>query len=226
MRKILLIILISFFSFQSFAQDSELFKTWYLYRMDFDFGEPQYVENIDPVISPYLTINESFEFNGFGACNSFSGSFIYTEGDFTLTPINFENTNIDCVHPEHILFEEGYFFQFSEGLLLYIVDLQETQFAFDQYPGFTYAFSNEPLSLKDNIINKIKIYPNPVSDILHISSENTEIESIFIYSLTGKKVLEGLNETNYIDVSTLSKGLYFIEISSSPGKSIKKFIKK
>ena len=95
-------------------------------------------------------------------------------------------------------------------------------------PGFELNYQNFPipLSVSDLSLSKFSIYPNPVSDQLFISSKNTVIETISIYSLTGKKVFEGANKTNSIDVSTLSKGMYFVEISSASGKSVKRFIKK
>lgn len=226
MKKIYLGLLVCFIFFNGFAQEPELFKTWHLFRMDADLGEPQFVENIDPLIFPYLTINESLEFNGFGACNSFSGLFVYGEEDDTLTPINFTKTNEDCIYPEHIGFEEGYFFQFSDEQPLYIVDIIETLFAFDLYPGFTYTFSNEPLSLNNYNLIPFKIYPNPVINNLHISSENINIERLNIYSITGQKVLKQHTINNTVDVSNLSKGMYFIEIFTSEGNTVKKFIKK
>jgi hypothetical protein len=86
-------------------------------------------------------------------------------------------------------------------------------------------FKEFPLSTSDYTLSNIKIYPNPVSDQLFISSENTVIERIVVYSIYGKMVLETANENNSIDASTLSKGIYFIEMSSETVKTVKKFIK-
>jgi hypothetical protein len=94
-------------------------------------------------------------------------------------------------------------------------------------PIFGYAlFKNHPLSTTDFTLNEVKIYPNPVSNTLFISSNNIVIDSITIYSLTGKKVLEDSKRVNSIDVSGLSKGMYFIEVHSDSEKTVKKFIKK
>ena len=70
------------------------------------------------------------------------------------------------------------------------------------------------------------MHPNPTSDYISISSENSMIDSITIYSLTGKKVLEDSQGLNSIDVSALSKGMYFTEVYTDAGRSVKKFIKK
>lgn len=52
---------------------------------------------------------------------------------------------------------------------------------------------------------EMKIYPNPVSEILHFSRA-CDFE---IFSLTGHRLLEGRNARK-TDVSTLEKGLYLL----------------
>lgn len=232
MKKTLLVILISLFSFQGFAQDADLYQTWYYLSQEADLGDMgDFVWDIEPPITPYITITESLEFNGFGACNSFSGNFIYTNDSSgeRLTVVDYTRTYETCNFQQHIDFEIYFLNYFAAGT--YSLGLWETPF--DQYlaletiPGFFYHFRNSPiLSAPNNDLNNLALYPNPVSDQLFISSENTVIESISIYTLTGKKVAEVVNQTNSIDVSKLSNGMFFIVISSESGKFIKKFIKK
>lgn len=92
MKKSLLILFI--ISFQSFAQNPELFKTWYLTSIEYDLEGGLEVSSINPNISPTLIINELLEFEGFGACNSFSGEFTYSyeSGMQILTPFNYNET--------------------------------------------------------------------------------------------------------------------------------------
>lgn len=66
------------------------------------------------------------------------------------------------------------------------------------------------------------ISPNPVSDVLTISSQEN-IKTVEIYNLLGKKVLTS-NSTS-IDVSSLSKSVYLLKLSSDKGVSTKKLIK-
>lgn len=68
------------------------------------------------------------------------------------------------------------------------------------------------------------VYPNPADDILNISSLN-EITSIKVTSITGKTIFsqEGGNS---LDISSLSKGIYFLTVTSNDASSTKKFIKK
>jgi len=74
--------------------------------------------------------------------------------------------------------------------------------------------------------NEIILYPNPASDKLLISgiSENATIS---IYDLEGRKQIvlpQMLNPEISIDVSSLSNGIYFLEMKSGSGTVIKKFI--
>ena len=76
--------------------------------------------------------------------------------------------------------------------------------------------------------NEITIYPNPVKNTLNIKS-NEPLKQIIIYDLTGKslKTKENYNENNLtINISDLSKGIYFIQTISTTGKTFTtKFIK-
>ncbi len=230
MKKILLILLIGFFSFQGFGQgpDPELFRTWYLrFVLSTDLNDPYEVSEISPAINPFITISEDLSFSGEGACNTFTGVYEYFDEN-TLSAINsFNETNEDCGSQAHNSFET-HFFSFIANEFWYEITQESdglTLTASNMLMGYA-IFKEFPLSTSEFIINDITIYPNPVSDKLFISSENTVIEKISVYSLTGRKVAEVVDETNSIDVSNLSKGIYFIEISSTEGKTVKKFIKK
>ena len=77
------------------------------------------------------------------------------------------------------------------------------------------------LSTKD-FSNSIIIYPNPVKNILTI--DGLVVQDVVIYSVLGKEVLK-ISNLNTIDVSSLSKGVYFIKVSDGINASTKKFIK-
>jgi hypothetical protein len=65
---------------------------------------------------------------------------------------------------------------------------------------------------------------NPIRDVLIINSEEP-IDTIEIYSLMGSKVLATQFNTNQVDVSNLSKGVYILTIYSGTKKASKKIIK-
>jgi len=59
--------------------------------------------------------------------------------------------------------------------------------------------------------NTISIYPNPVKDILHIKGIS-RIDKVEIYNMVGQKVKTDNAVENRIDVSSLSKGNYILQI--------------
>lgn len=69
----------------------------------------------------------------------------------------------------------------------------------------------------------VKIYPNPVSDMLNIKGINTTAE-VSLYDTSGRRLFTSKidSNTNTIDVSELS-GMYFIHIVTK-NKSISKVI--
>ncbi|MFY7711017.1 InlB B-repeat-containing protein [Tenacibaculum sp. MEBiC07804] len=70
-----------------------------------------------------------------------------------------------------------------------------------------------------------KLYPNPVEDIIHIESKEI-VEKIKIYNVLGKEVVSSTMSNESINVSSLSKGLYFMIIETTSGKGVRRFIKK
>ncbi|MFD0964719.1 aryl-sulfate sulfotransferase [Pseudofulvibacter geojedonensis] len=72
--------------------------------------------------------------------------------------------------------------------------------------------------------NRFKIYPNPINYEFKISGEES-IESIQVFNLTGKIVLEYTQPLNSYKVSELPPGMYFVKIRTKKGARIKKIIK-
>lgn len=91
----------------------------------------------------------------------------------------------------------------------------------------TFYYSNyNPLNINDAIVSKnIKLYPNPVHDVLTINSE-IPLNRVEIYSLLGKKVTEVKTHFDAIPVNNLSKGVYILKIVSDKGYATRKLIKK
>ncbi|BAO75477.1 FG-GAP-like repeat-containing protein [Winogradskyella sp. PG-2] len=83
------------------------------------------------------------------------------------------------------------------------------------------------LSLEDETLRDVVIYPNPVEDILNIETSTSLINKIAtVFDINGKIVLNQKLITNTLKVSSLGSGIYFLRLESE-GKSIKrKFIKK
>ncbi|WP_158027266.1 T9SS type A sorting domain-containing protein [Labilibacter marinus] len=77
--------------------------------------------------------------------------------------------------------------------------------------------SSTPTSYRDNFLdeNQLIVYPNPVKDILNITTDESMIGgSLIITSYSGKEVYKELlsNRNQKLDVSTLTSGLYILSI--------------
>lgn len=70
---------------------------------------------------------------------------------------------------------------------------------------------------------KLAIYPNPVSDILNVQTED-EVVNITVYDIHGKAVNTRGNNKQ-INVSDLGIGMYFIKIVTDKANYVQKFIK-
>ncbi|WP_412850705.1 reprolysin-like metallopeptidase [Chryseobacterium sp. PMSZPI] len=70
-----------------------------------------------------------------------------------------------------------------------------------------------------DLITDIRVYPNPVKDILHIS--NTTSEDYKIFDMGGKLIDSGKLQRGTVNVSSLIKGAYMLQI----GEIAKRFIK-
>jgi hypothetical protein len=72
--------------------------------------------------------------------------------------------------------------------------------------------------------NLLSVYPNPANNLLFIKTEGMQPQSMCLYEAGGKK----LTETPFapqIDISTLSAGVYFIEVKAGTTIARKRFVK-
>ena len=90
--------------------------------------------------------------------------------------------------------------------------------------SFDFLSVGPTLSVTDEYtVQKVKVYPNPVEHILYIKNISN-LKSINVYNNLGQLVLQSKKET--IDVSHLSKGMYFVQIHTDYGTETKRIIKK
>ncbi|MFK7832251.1 MAG: FG-GAP-like repeat-containing protein [Winogradskyella sp.] len=83
------------------------------------------------------------------------------------------------------------------------------------------------LSVIDETLVDVSIYPNPVGNELNIKTQTNVVDKIAtIFDINGKRVLNMKLTNTTIDVSSLTSGIYFLRLESE-GKIMKrKFIKK
>ena len=103
-------------------------------------------------------------------------------------------------------------------------------FLHDNISGFAYIdnikINDEVMSVNDVKKDNIKLYPNPVKDVLKVDIPNNEtITNICIYNVAGQKV-KTFSLPKEINVESLPKGNYIIEITTDKDKKYtSKFIK-
>ena len=79
-------------------------------------------------------------------------------------------------------------------------------------------------NLNENVLNSIKMYPNPVNDYLNFDTNSNEHIDVQIFDILGKSVLQLENVRNLVNVSELKSGVYFVQITLGTKKGTKKLI--
>ena len=81
--------------------------------------------------------------------------------------------------------------------------------------GKIFRVTTTTLASEENTLNSFKIYPNPASGKIFISSLKTKNNTAEFNNVEGRKVLEKkVNEDQTIDISPLKPAIYFVTVSS------------
>lgn len=71
--------------------------------------------------------------------------------------------------------------------------------------------------------SQIRLYPNPASDFIKVSSVRKEKMNVRIYSSTGSLVINGIFQPDQeINISSLTPGFYLVQVNETTLKMIKK----
>ena len=80
---------------------------------------------------------------------------------------------------------------------------------------------------KTETINEAYVlYPNPTSEVLNVSVKENKVSSYKIFNSLGFQIQTGKTSGGEINVSNLSKGIYFFELNNGQETVVKSFIKK
>lgn len=96
--------------------------------------------------------------------------------------------------------------------------------AFDGSGRSLWKVSTPTASTEEVNSIKISLYPNPVSDQLHIQTQE-EITQINLISFTGQ-LLQTWSNTTTLNISNYANGVYFLQINTQNTSTIEKIIKK
>ena len=80
-------------------------------------------------------------------------------------------------------------------------------------------------AIHENIVNEIKLYPNPAKQELHICTKGSEnITEVWMYSLNGNIVIQARPVDGTLDISTLQPGMYIVEVMVEGRKMRRKLL--
>ncbi|MDD4993785.1 MAG: alpha-amylase family glycosyl hydrolase [Paludibacter sp.] len=95
-------------------------------------------------------------------------------------------------------------------------------------PGDLLVFTDRQINLPNAVSNPVadtdcKVYPTTTNGKVFITS-STAVRNTELYNLQGS-LIKAVNNSNEMDVTNLSNGLYLLEVNTLQGKSIHKIIK-
>ncbi len=231
MKKTLLIFLFCLvFSETSIAQiQQEFLQTWYLDYFAFDGGD-FYVSSLGIPVGPNFTVTEDFLIAGFSFCNEFNGTFEYEPaGVFAIydvfRPINIIRGTQNCNELEAL--ETQYYVPFLAEAPADIIGLNGDFMVLQFFNPTTYqVYRNSPeLSIQDNPLNSIKVFPNPTTEILNFENLLAPIDTMYLFDTTGTLVKSFSNISNQLTISEVNPGIYFLVIEQDGSKTVKRIVK-
>jgi hypothetical protein len=82
------------------------------------------------------------------------------------------------------------------------------------------------LSVEENELTELSVYPNPATDIINIISADIILVKAEIYTMNGQLVLSKNNNLEVIKINQLQSGMYFIKLYTENSSKTIKIIKK
>ncbi|PVW17417.1 T9SS type A sorting domain-containing protein [Marixanthomonas spongiae] len=216
------------------AQNPELFEnTWYLERLSIDNTDV-----FPPSNSEVPHVDAIFEVNGetnqfwSTVCESLSGTMVFDNSNDQFSYLElYQSLCGGCTDADNADFESTYFqfyFNNSANPFTYAindVENDDKQLIVTGENGNQAFYRNTVLSNAVFSETFFSVYPNPVSETLFIISENNAIQNVSVFAINGQLTFSEKGNTQHLDVSALSNGLYFIRVASEQGTSVQKFIK-
>ena len=161
------------------------------------------------------TVNNKLQFNFFkddvtDATKKVAGIFASEAGSYSGTGIS-PDVAAGSVTFDIYFDTAGYYgFKFNAVREL----LTAGSISFDNFSLEFNADKTNNLSIADNVIEGLKVYPNPASDLVSISAPYG-VDSVAVLNALGQKVTAPFNAGNAVlNVSNLSRGIYILLVNS------------
>lgn len=97
--------------------------------------------------------------------------------------------------------------------------------------GATYYFDNlsvdELTSTRTLTAEEVQVFPNPTADLWKINSPNAQIETLNLFDIIGKMLLNATPNTNTfeIDARQLPTGTYLVSVTTAEGRRTARLFK-
>ena len=134
------------------------------------------------------------------------GNFIYSVANITAgqwNSIDIEITNFNQIQGTWDTTAQGR----VDQVLLDIVD--DTT----MYVDNIYFWKLPTAGLDDNILNSLKMYPNPAKGVVNFSSASNVALDVAVYDMLGKQVLRANAVQSQLNISSLNPGVYFVKMN-------------
>ncbi|MCH9660714.1 MAG: T9SS type A sorting domain-containing protein [Bacteroidetes bacterium] len=109
------------------------------------------------------------------------------------------------------------------------IEVDDVDYANDQSAWFiddTASYSeNCLLGQEDTSVIDLVVYPNPVRDVLHVTSEVNAVEKIIIFDVLGRKLFEENEDLETMNISSLPTGFLLLKFELDGISVIKKIVK-
>lgn len=142
---------------------------------------------------------------------------------FNLKNFDCRNNNLISLSTQNGIIEEYISFSGNPGLESVCCDANEVVYM----QNLCNQYNNESALVNGScapVANRISMYPNPVSDLLHLSA-NDGISRVEIYSTAGMLVMSSNTVSDAIEMSDLKSGMYFLKVFSGQDVATMKFVK-
>jgi hypothetical protein len=101
-----------------------------------------------------------------------------------------------------------------------------TSFGFTNHYVMNVTGEEQPLSVNDNLLAQVSIYPTPAIDVINIKTPaSMEINEVLLFDLQGRNT-GAVFSNGTVNVSGLSRGVYMLTVNTSEGTLTQKVVKK
>jgi hypothetical protein len=209
------------------VQTNQLYRAIEDSMLEIDLTAGNYIQYEPYIPDTTLYDGDNFTFDLTGHYQFIAGDTLpEMEGD-TLTYSLYDNDNPDAVNASI----EGSTLQLSPGNSFGVATIKVMVSAgFVKRSDAIRVEYKEPVALRDNKSELVKVYPNPVGDMLTIEFSGSlkgkmTVEILDVSGRVARSEISDLSLTS-IDVSMLEQGIYLLKISGKGYFEVQKIIKK